>query len=326
MPASSAVIRLHAFDATLTNQSLCFSASPNEYFRLQNNTCDSPQFSPANSNGVVVLKKSLVGYNSRSKVAPTFTATLFYCHQSSQLNAQSIQFTVLEVNKHAPQILKPLSSIVLYSNDKGNVMFSEPLQVLDQDQAPFNFFKCAVDNDKRFAVTFDNLKRTVSLQLSEPTVALNEEYADLAIRCCDDEGFWRGNKCFSVAKCSLNAVRVSLANVRVPVYCGNREQFTVVSENAPLAAQVFGVRCFSNYTRQGITYTMLGRPMGEVSFFSVDEKSGVVSVVQSLKYQRADQTLQVLLIIIPLYFNFCEVPSFSFDMCVCPSVCGIDMN
>lgn len=135
----------------------------------------------------------------------------------------------------------------------------------------------------------------MTINLLDPTTTSNEEYVDLSIKCCDDADRWPENKCFSVPKCSLNIIRVSLVNLKLPVYCGNNEKFTIVSENAPISSEILNVNCFSNYTRNGITYSLLNFAGGP-RLFTVNETTGAISVAQSLKHRRnndQDQTLQV---------------------------------
>lgn len=133
----------------------------------------------------------------------------------------------------------------------------------------------------------------MTINLLDPTITSNEEHVDLSIKCCDDANRWSENKCFSVPKCSLNIIRVSLANLKVPVYCGNNEKFTVLSENAPISSTILNVNCFSNYTRNGITYSLLNAV--EPRLFTVNKTTGAISVAQSLKFHgtSTDKTLQV---------------------------------
>ena len=108
IPTNNQIIKLSAFDPSLTNQSLCFSIRENEYFRLQNDTCNLFQSVPfsTESNGIIVLKKSLFGYDHALDPNPiSFNAFLFYCYQSEILYTQIIMFNVIFVNKYPPSIV-----------------------------------------------------------------------------------------------------------------------------------------------------------------------------------------------------------------------------
>ncbi len=115
------------------------------------------------SNGIILLKNSLLNYNKAHPGTPlNLTASLYYCCQSSRLSTQLITFKVLDVNKYAPVPLKQVDELTLNSVDNNQLMFSDPIVVIDNDQSPYNNFKCHIENDKRFTVVYDNYKRSVS--------------------------------------------------------------------------------------------------------------------------------------------------------------------
>jgi len=165
VPVNSLITKLTAFDPGMTNQTLCFSIQQQQtnFFRLQNDTCDDLLlFTPPVSNGIILLRRSLLNYNQAYPNRPlNLTASLYYCCQSSKLSTQLIAFKVLDVNKHAPVAQRSAGEVALKSLDNYQVMFSEPIAVIDNDQSPYDNFKCRVENDKRFTVVYDNFKRTV---------------------------------------------------------------------------------------------------------------------------------------------------------------------
>lgn len=88
------------------------------------------------------------------------------------------------------------------------------LPIDDADCAPFDTFQCTVDNRQDFAIVNNNQQKLIYLtyqdQANLPNLLRKSDYADLAIKCCDDDSSWTTNECQSVPKCSITLVSRSL--------------------------------------------------------------------------------------------------------------------
>lgn len=153
------ITKLNSFDTSLTNQSLCYSIQTNDYFKLQNETCTSSTFNSAISSGEVVLKKSLINYNRLNNMnSLKFIASLYFCYQSSKLQEQIVSVKVNNVNKYAPQLVRRNYNTFTMNNSQDSLT----IQVNDDDDGPYNYFKCNVENDNRFIITNNYAQKTVS--------------------------------------------------------------------------------------------------------------------------------------------------------------------
>lgn len=87
------------------------------------------------------------------------------------------------------------------------------LPVEDGDSAPFDYFSCFVENRQDFGIVNDNQRKLIHItyqnQINLPDMlrsSSGSDYADLAIKCCDDSSYWTNNQCQSVPKCSTTLV------------------------------------------------------------------------------------------------------------------------
>lgn len=87
------------------------------------------------------------------------------------------------------------------------------LPIEDGDAAPFDYFSCFVENRQDFGIVNNNQQKLIYItyqnQINLPSLLRSSDYADLAIKCCDDSSYWTANQCQSVPKCSTTLVTIS---------------------------------------------------------------------------------------------------------------------
>jgi hypothetical protein len=94
-PINSVVGALSSFDSGLSNKTLCYSISVNDYFRLDSSAGQQSQ------SGLIYLKRSLL-FTAPSTV--NLTACLYFCNQPAILATQYVVFNVLSANKMGPNL------------------------------------------------------------------------------------------------------------------------------------------------------------------------------------------------------------------------------
>jgi hypothetical protein len=94
-PLNSIVGSLSSFDPGLSNRTLCYSISSNDYFRL-----DTPAGQQSTS-GLIYLKRSLL-FAAPNTI--NLTASLYFCNQPAILSTQYIVFNLLSANKMGPSL------------------------------------------------------------------------------------------------------------------------------------------------------------------------------------------------------------------------------